>query len=301
MSYIECENLALGYEGKAVVSGLNFKVNKGDYLCVLGENGAGKSTLIKTLLNLIDKVSGRIEYGDGLKDYEIGYLPQQTVVQKDFPATVWEVVLSGTLAGSGFKPFYGKKEKSLAIEKMRELDITDLKKKCYRNLSGGQQQRVLLARALCATSKVILLDEPVTGLDPKVTAEFYELLKELNDKGITVIMVSHDLQYHMRHIFFILTVKTAFMVLRKNLCKATKPMYLDRWKEMRSNEWLYTGISVLYVISICKICAYRRRAYLFMLITSWRDTCVKEIFLHRRWLVTRCIWCTCNSYSVKDC
>ena len=215
--------MALGYEGKAVVSGLNFKVNKGDYLCVLGENGAGKSTLIKTLLNLIDKVSGRIEYGDGLKDYEIGYLPQQTVVQKDFPATVWEVVLSGTLAGSGFKPFYGKKEKSLAIEKMRELDITDLKKKCYRNLSGGQQQRVLLARALCATSKVILLDEPVTGLDPKVTAEFYELLKELNDKGITVIMVSHDLQSvsYATHILY-LDSKDSFYGTKKEFMQSDK-------------------------------------------------------------------------------
>ena len=117
MSYIECENLALGYEGKAVVSGLNFKVNKGDYLCVLGENGAGKSTLIKTLLNLIDKVSGRIEYGDGLKDYEIGYLPQQTVVQKDFPATVWEVVLSGTLAGSGLSHFTERKRKVLQLRR----------------------------------------------------------------------------------------------------------------------------------------------------------------------------------------
>ena len=193
MSYIECNNLSLGYDGKAVVEGLNFKIGKGDYLCVLGENGAGKSTLIKTILGLIDKVSGDIIYADGLKAYEIGYLPQQTVV------------LSGTLAASGFKPFYGKREKELARQKMEELDIWELKKKCYRNLSGGQQQRVLLARALCATSKVILLDEPVTGLDPKVTADFYELLKQLNDKGITVIMVSHDLHAvsYATHILYI--------------------------------------------------------------------------------------------------
>ena len=194
MSYIECNNLALGYDGKAVVENLNFKVGKGDYLCVLGENGAGKSTLIKTMLGLIEKVSGDITYSDGLKAYEIGYLPQQTVVQKDFPATVWEVVLSGTLASGGFRPFYRKKEKELARQKMEELDIWELKKKCYRNLSGGQQQRVLLARALCATSKVILLDEPVTGLDPKVTAEMYALIAELNrNDGITVIMISHDI------------------------------------------------------------------------------------------------------------
>ena len=195
MSYIECENLALGYEGKAVVSGLNFKVNKGDYLCVLGENGAGKSTLIKTLLNLIDKVSGRIEYGDGLKDYEIGYLPQQTVVQKDFPATVWEVVLSGTLAGSGFKPFYGKKEKSLAIEKMRELDITDLKKKCYRNLSGGQQQRVAIARALAMNPKMLFFDEPTSALDPEITAGILKLLRELANEKMTMVIVTHEIDF----------------------------------------------------------------------------------------------------------
>ena len=225
MSYIECENLALGYEGKAVVSGLNFKVNKGDYLCVLGENGAGKSTLIKTLLNLIDKVSGRIEYGDGLKDYEIGYLPQQTVVQKDFPATVWEVVLSGTLAGSGFKPFYGKKEKSLAIARalLMRLGLAERVDYLPSQLSGGQQQRVLLARALCATSKVILLDEPVTGLDPKVTAEFYEILKKLNDKGITVIMVSHDLQSvsYATHILY-LDSKDSFYGTKKEFMQSDK-------------------------------------------------------------------------------
>ncbi len=205
MSYIEGSNLALGYDGKAVVENLNFKVNKGDYLCVLGENGAGKSTLIKTMLGLIDRVSGEISYGDGLKAYEIGYLPQQTVVQKDFPATVWEVVLSGTLAQSGFRPFYGRKEKELARQKMEELDIWELKKKCYRNLSGGQQQRVLLARALCAASKIILLDEPVTGLDPRVTADFYELLKKLNQGGISVIMVSHDLHAvsYATHVLYI--------------------------------------------------------------------------------------------------
>ena len=193
MSYIECENLALGYEGKAVVSGLNFKVNKGDYLCVLGENGAGKSTLIKTLLNLIDKVSGRIEYGDGLKDYEIGYLPQQTVVQKDFPATVWEVVLSGTLAGSGFKPFYGKKEKSLAIEKMRELDITDLKKKCYRNLSGGQQQRAAIARALIKNPKILLCDELTGALDSKSSRSVLKFIEKINEQfKTTIIIITHN-------------------------------------------------------------------------------------------------------------
>ena len=195
MSYIECENLALGYEGKAVVSGLNFKVNKGDYLCVLGENGAGKSTLIKTLLNLIDRVSGRIEYGDGLKDYEIGYLPQQTMIQKDFPASVWEVVLSGNLNNKRKIPFYTKADRQEAMKNMEKLGITNLKKTCYGELSGGQQQRVLLARALCAMSNVLILDEPVTGLDPTATKEMYELIKELNVKdNVTIIMVTHDIE-----------------------------------------------------------------------------------------------------------
>lgn len=231
VSYIECSNLSLGYDGKAVVEGLNFKVGMGDYLCVLGENGAGKSTLIKTMLGLIDKVSGDITYGDGLKAYEIGYLPQQTVVQKDFPATVWEVVLSGTLATNGFRPFYRKKEKELARQKMEELDIWELKKKCYRNLSGGQQQRVLLARALCATSKVILLDEPVTGLDPKVTADFYELLKQLNDKGISVIMVSHDLHAvsYATHILYI-DSEDSFYGTKQEFLKSDKADVLGKIK-----------------------------------------------------------------------
>lgn len=194
MAYITCKDLTLGYDGNVIASGVNFEVCKGDYLCIVGENGAGKSTLIKTLLRLQDSISGEILVGDGIKPCEIGYLPQQTVVQKDFPATVLEVVLSGTLSRCGIRPFYGKEERRLAEEKLRELGIWELRKKCYRNLSGGQQQRTLLARALCATSKIILLDEPVTGLDPKVTLEFYELLKEQNQKGTAIIMVTHDLQ-----------------------------------------------------------------------------------------------------------
>ncbi len=194
MAYITCNDLTLGYDGKVIVSGLNFEVKKGDYLCVVGENGTGKSTLIKTLLRLQEAVSGQIITGDGLMPHEVGYLPQQTVAQKDFPATVWEIVLSGTLSKCGKKPFYGKTEKTLAQEKMNQMDLWELQKKCYRTLSGGQQQRTLLARALCAADKVILLDEPVAGLDPKVTAEFYRMMKELNGEGISVIMVSHDVQ-----------------------------------------------------------------------------------------------------------
>lgn len=193
MAYIRCENLALGYEGKTVVNGLHFEVNPGDYLCIIGENGAGKSTLVKTILNLRKPLSGSIVRGDGLKSFEIGYLPQQTQVQKDFPATVSEVVLSGCINQLGFRPFYGKAEKKKALENMERMDVLSMKNQCFRDLSGGQQQRVLLARALCAAEKLLLLDEPVAGLDPKVTLEMYELIAKLNHEGITIIMVSHDL------------------------------------------------------------------------------------------------------------
>lgn len=232
MSYITCKNLTLGYDGKPVVENLNFSVNKGDYLCIIGENGAGKSTLMKTILSLHKPMTGTIELGDGLKPYEIGYLPQQTVVQKDFPASVWEIVLSGTLPMLGKRPFYSKKEKQIAKENMEKLSIWDLKDSCYRDLSGGQQQRVLLARALCATTKIILLDEPVTGLDPKVTTELYQLIKDLNKEKVTVIMVSHDIHAALEYATHILHVgkEHSFVGTRKQYLKS------DAYK-----QFSYTG------------------------------------------------------------
>lgn len=194
MALISCKNVSLGYEGKAIVSELNFEVNKGDYLCIIGENGSGKSTLMKTLLGQKSVLEGKIEFGDGLKQNEIGYLPQQTVVQKDFPASVKEIVLSGCLNSNGMKPFFSKAQKKLALENMEKLGITELSGRCYRELSGGQQQRVLLARALCATKKLLILDEPVAGLDPIVTEHLYNIIKDINKEGITVIMVSHDIK-----------------------------------------------------------------------------------------------------------
>lgn len=195
MALITCSNVALGYEGKKIVENLNFTVNTGDYLCIVGENGSGKSTLMKTLLNLRAPMEGNIVLGDGLKQKEIGYLPQQTVVQKDFPASVREIVLSGCLNRCGLRPFYNKEEKQLAAQNMEKLGISHLAKRCYRELSGGQQQRVLLARALCATRKLLLLDEPVAGLDPKAMTDMYQLIESLNKQdGITVIMISHDIQ-----------------------------------------------------------------------------------------------------------
>lgn len=193
MALIKVNDVSLGYEGKPIVTDLNFQVNKGDYLCIVGENGSGKSTLMKTLLGQKNVHSGKIEFSDGLKQNEIGYLPQQTQVQKDFPASVKEVVMSGCLNSSRFRPFYTKSQKKQAAETMEKLGITDLAKKCYRELSGGQQQRVLLARALCATKKLLVLDEPVAGLDPVVTKNLYRLISDINKEGITVIMVSHDI------------------------------------------------------------------------------------------------------------
>ena len=194
MALLQCRQASLGYDGNAVVEGLNFSVNHGDYLCVLGENGAGKSTLVRTILHLQPLLSGEIVWGDGLRPNEIGYLPQQTVVQKDFPASVKEIVVSGCLNGCGGRPFYNREEKKRAMEALEQLGISHLSGRCYRELSGGQQQRVLLARALCATKKMILLDEPVAGLDPKAAREMYQLVEKLNrEQKIAVIMVSHDL------------------------------------------------------------------------------------------------------------
>ena len=201
MSYlIECKELTAGYEGIPVVKDLSFTVSAGDYLCIVGENGSGKSTLMKTLLGLRSALSGEIIFADGLKQKEIGYLPQQTAAQKDFPATVREVVLSGCLGRKGLSPFYSKADKKLCDDNIELLGISGIAHRSYRNLSGGQQQRVLLARALCATKKLLLLDEPVSGLDPMVTAEMYEIISRLNrENGVTIIMISHDLQGALRY------------------------------------------------------------------------------------------------------
>ncbi len=193
MSLINITNLKVGYDNQPVLSDINLKIEAGDYLCIVGENGSGKSTLMKTMLGLLPAISGSIEFGEGFRQTEIGYLPQQSDVQRDFPASVFEIVLSGCQSRLGGRFFYTRDDKALAEENLKKLGIMNLKNRCYRELSGGQQQRVLLARALCATKSLLLLDEPVAGLDPQVTEEMYELIKQLNDEGLTIIMISHDI------------------------------------------------------------------------------------------------------------
>ncbi len=221
MAQLTLSGLSLGYEGHAVLSGLDFSVNAGDYLCIVGENGSGKTTLMKTVLGLIRPLAGRITLGDGLKENEIGYLPQQTAAQKDFPASVREIVISGCQARMGLRPFYSRAEKALAEKNMELMGIAPLAGRCYRELSGGQQQRVLLARALCATQKLLLLDEPVSGLDPKVTADMYGLIASLNRGGITVIMISHDIGAALKYASHILHVgREVFFGTREEYLKS---------------------------------------------------------------------------------
>lgn len=195
MEILKCDKLSASYDGINVINSLSFSINEGDYLCILGENGSGKSTLVKCLLGIKKADSGKIILGSGLSHTDIGYLPQHTAMQSGFPATVREVVISGCLGHRGFRPFYSSKEKKKAEWAMKRLSISNLADRSCRELSGGQQQRMFLARALCAAKKLLLLDEPVTGLDPNATAEMYDLISRLNrEDNMTIIMVSHDIQ-----------------------------------------------------------------------------------------------------------
>lgn len=192
MKLLTCENASFGYDGRAVISGLDFSVSEGDYLCVVGENGAGKSTLIKGLLQLLKPLGGSMQLDMDRRD--MGYMPQQSAAQKDFPAGVKEIVYSGLLNKRGLRPYYSKAEKQRAADIMQRLDIAGLQNSSFQQLSGGQQQRVLLARGLCSANRLLLLDEPVSGLDPKATQEFYALLEGVNREGMAILMVSHDIK-----------------------------------------------------------------------------------------------------------
>lgn len=230
MPQIVCENASLGYDGKPIVTGLNFTVNAGDYLCIVGENGSGKSTLMKTILNLTPPLAGSIHM-EGLKPTQIGYLPQQTQVQRDFPASVLEIVLSGFQGQRGWRPFYTKEEKAAASANLKKLGLEGFERRCYRELSGGQQQRVLLARALCAASRLLILDEPITGLDPAAAQDLYKTLDYLNGKeGMAVVMVTHDLQAALSH------ARTVLHIGRKSVFCGSAADYLRSPEGRRFRE-----------------------------------------------------------------
>ena len=207
MKILSCENVSIYYDDVKAIQNITFDVDEGEYVCILGENGSGKSTLIRGILGLEKLESGEIKFLNGTNKNQIGYLPQQTIVQKNFPASVFEVVLSGFLNNKGFKPFYNKKEKELAIQNMKKVEIEDLKNTSYKELSGGQQQRVLLARAICSSKKLLVLDEPITGLDPVITNKMYKLIKDLNKQGMTIIMVSHDIHFAIKNASKIIHIK----------------------------------------------------------------------------------------------
>ena len=220
---LSCQNVSLAWENHTVISGLNFHVHKGDYLCIVGENGSGKSTLVKAMLGLHPVASGQITLHPQVKREGIGYLPQQTPAQKDFPASVREVVMSGCLRGMGFLPFLTKAQKHRAVCAMDRVGVTDLAHRSYRDLSGGQQQRVLLARAFCATQNLIFLDEPIAGLDPLAMKDMYDVISDMNKpkdcpvcdhthNGVTVVMVSHDIRAAVKYASHILHLdkETAF-------------------------------------------------------------------------------------------
>lgn len=209
MPLIKCTDVKLGYDGKVAARDINFQVNAGDYLCIVGENGSGKSTLMKGLLGLLAPMNGNIETGEGLKYTEIGYLPQQMSGQKNFPASVYEIVISGRLNKRGLRPFYSSQDKAIADKNMELMGVSNLRTSSFKELSGGQQQRVLLSRALCATSKMLLLDEPVSGLDPIVTAELYSTIQSLaKETGLTIIMISHDINAAATYASHILHMRT---------------------------------------------------------------------------------------------
>lgn len=229
MKRLECKNLTIGYDSKIVLKNINFNVNKGDFLVIVGENGTGKTTLMKTIAKLQKKISGTIDYAG--HTCTIGYLPQQNQHQKNFPASVEEIVLSGCQASKKFKLFYNKNDKSKVVENLKKLGIENLKKKCYNELSGGQQQRVLLARALCAVNDLLLLDEPTASLDPKASDKLYKVVKRLNEESKTILMISHDIDESLKY-------ATHILHLGENLFFGTKEEYLksSKYKAYKLNK-----------------------------------------------------------------
>lgn len=231
MEQITCKGLAIGYDNHILVDNINFGVNKGDYICIIGENGVGKSTLMKTLVNLNKPIKGQVIIADDISRKQFGYLTQQKQIQKDFPGSVKEIVISGCQNKCGFRPFYNKQEKKLALEAIQKMGISNLENKCFSELSGGQQQRVLMARALCATDKILFLDEPATGLDQKTLADLYAITSSINkEDGITIVMISHDINTAVKYASHILYIgqEVTFQTKEQYLISSNTPSYTEK-------------------------------------------------------------------------
>lgn len=214
MKLIEANDLTVGYDNKKILQNINFSIEEGQYICVIGENGAGKSTLVKTILGLLKPISGQLSFENGLEQNQIGYISQGIIVKADFPATVLEIVRSGCLPKEGNRIFYSKKAKETSETAMEKMGITDLKNRSFRELSGGQRQRVLMARALCAAKKIIFLDEPVAGLDSETQMQLYKILRKLNVEGMTIVMISHDIDAVMANASHVLSVKNRKILMQ---------------------------------------------------------------------------------------
>ncbi len=192
MEILSASHVSINYGAVVAVDDATFGVNEGDYFCIAGSNGSGKSTLLKGIIGLAPIKNGHLHVN--LPKEQISYLSQTNRADRDFPATVWEIILSGTQKSGKKIPFYTKDDKQRAEESMIKLGMEKFKNTRIGNLSGGQQQRALLARALCKSPKLLLLDEPFAGLDSAISEELYELYKNLNKNGVTIIMASHDYQ-----------------------------------------------------------------------------------------------------------
>lgn len=188
---LEVKNLKVSYNSHTAIENVSFKINQGEYIALVGENGSGKSTLIKAIMGLKKEDEGEVKFDLDLS--EVSYLAQTDLKGIDFPATSKEIIMTGCQK-RGKLPFYTKQDKENFKQVVQELKIEDLINKRIGDLSGGQKQRVLLARSLIRNPKMIILDEPQTGLDVNITKELYKILEKLNkEKNVTIMMATHDL------------------------------------------------------------------------------------------------------------
>ena len=223
MSQIICKNLCVGYHNKDVLHNVSFNIEEGEYIYIFGENGSGKTTLLKTILGIIKPVSGKVQFGSDIRHNMIGYLAQQSNEQRDFPATVSEIILSAFIADGFFNFTKSIFHKKIAEKAMKEMNIYDIRKKAFSILSAGQQQRVLFARALCASKKMIFIDEGETSLDAQSQQIMYDKLFQMNKAGISVVMISHQRTKALKYATHILEIKNPEEIIKiKNSRRETE-------------------------------------------------------------------------------